>query len=93
MNSFESLTKLGLSGIKMPLADFRANVDFSQSSLSSEGLPRPRQGRGNLGMAMLSEPRGSSRGASSAATELRKTFGAPPKAGKIDLSEKIAGFI
>jgi len=27
---------------------FRANVDFSQWSLSSEGIPRPRQGRGNL---------------------------------------------
>ena len=38
----------------MNLAIFRANVDFSKSSLSSEGIPVRR--RRNTGTAMLCEP-------------------------------------
>ncbi|MDD5432845.1 MAG: hypothetical protein PHO70_07700 [Candidatus Omnitrophica bacterium] len=72
----------------MNLSAFRANVDFSQSSLSIEGIPMPRPiGRGNIGMAMLFERRVRTRGASSAATEMRKTFGGPEGA-KSTLSEK-----
>ena len=42
------------------------------------GNPKAVQEDGNLGMAMLFERRGRDRGASSAATEMRKIIGAPP---------------
>ena len=35
---------------------FEASVDFRRSSLSNEGIPRPRRWRGNLGTAQMSEP-------------------------------------
>jgi len=60
---------------KMTLLVFAANVDFSQWSLSISGIPRPRLRRGNLGTAMLFERRVRTRGASSAATEMRKIIG------------------
>ena len=76
----------------MPLAGLRANIDFSQWSLSIEGIPRADDMSANRGMAMLFEsPFARANGASSAATEMRKIIGGPfalSTQGKIDLSEK-----
>jgi phosphoserine aminotransferase len=78
----------------MNLAVFAAHVDFSQSSLSYFGYPEAVREDGNLGMAMLSERfLLKAKSASSAATEMRKTFGVPASGGEIDLSEKTGGFI
>jgi len=61
----------------------RANHDFSQWSLSDEGMPVERSDK--TGMAMLFERLcARARGASSAATEERKIIGGPRR-GKIVL--------
>jgi len=70
----------------MNLAYFRANHDFSQWSLSDEGMPVERSD--NTGMAMLFEAVSARAGRlSSAATEERKIIGGPEGA-KSCLSEK-----
>jgi len=70
----------------MNLTGFRANHDFSQWSLSNEGIPVERSD--NTGMAMLFERLcARARGASSAATEERKSIGGPAR-GKIVLERE-----
>ncbi len=61
----------------MILAHFRANVDFSQWSLSIEGMPVESSCKrdDNTGTAKLSERRGRNRGASCFAAEMRKIIG------------------
>ncbi len=81
----------------MNLAIFRANGDFSQSSLSIFGYPEASREAGNLGTAMLSERLLQRQKARvQQPPKMRKTFGGPANfrgRGKIDLSEKIARFI
>jgi len=59
----------------MTLASLSANGGFSQWSLSISDPPDAKRKLGNLGMAMLFERRVRARGASSAATEIRKIIG------------------
>jgi hypothetical protein len=64
-------------------------VDFRRSSLSDEGIPRPSKRRAISGWRSCQSPDGEPIGASSAATESRKTFDVK----KSTPSEKNTGFL
>jgi hypothetical protein len=68
----------------MHQAELRANVDFSQSSLSREGIEADWPRTPKLFEAVSAE----AGRPSSAGAERRKTFGGPK--GRIDLSEQAA---
>ena len=78
--------------IHINLSLFRADVDFSQWSLSIEGMPMEPEGRQNRHAEDVRGAFARANATSSAGTEMRKNIGVPLR-GKIGLSEKNDRFI